>query len=108
MASSLFSIAVRDLNDVIYIIIAKHMKTHHNSSTIRNISDTSRHNRLALALAGIMFAFICSLVLFHHHDSAHAFVQLPRLVETSKVASADIIADVKNIDVVSAMRAVKW
>ena len=98
----------RNSSDVIYIIIVRQMKTHNNSIALQKITDIGHHNRLALALAGLVVAFICSLVLFHDHDSTHAFVQLPRMVETAKMVSVDVGLDVKKIDAASAIRTVRW
>jgi hypothetical protein len=66
------------------------MKTLHTNT--RKVISNHGGNRMALAIAGIVIAILCSIALLQDVRSAEAFnANVPSLLETSRIVVSDFV-----------------
>ena len=83
-SNGLFLMAEPVSISVIYIIITSKMKRSSASYKKLNISRARQRMRLALTMAGIIIAFICSMIFLHDtHSSDSISTALPPIGEVS-------------------------
>jgi hypothetical protein len=102
--NGLFSVAGAAFIPVIYIIIATEMKTDHTTNVAASYF---KRMQSLMAVAGIVIAIICSLILLHETDLSRHESEQSGIVESSKSVITHRVLELSDLSVHSVLLRLK-